>query len=43
LELLETLGFPFPTHGSVCEFGISHDVLANEYFQKNEKNIKEMA
>jgi hypothetical protein len=38
-EFLETLGFPFPTHGSVCEFGITHNVLANGCFQKNERNI----
>jgi hypothetical protein len=38
-EFLETLGFPFPTHGRVCEFGITHDALANGCFQKNERNI----
>jgi hypothetical protein len=40
---LETLGFPFPTHGNVCEFGISHDALTNGYFQINERNIEEIA
>jgi hypothetical protein len=38
-EFLETLRFPFPTHGRVCEFGITHDALTNGFFQKTERNI----
>jgi hypothetical protein len=36
---LDTLGFPFPTHGDVFMFGRTHDVLERDLSKKNEKNI----